>query len=359
MDSPLRDYVMERKADENNHEIRLQSWLLRRACAIDYFYRGFLADVLRLPIGRRQAAFAALSRIDDASDIEGQVSSKFGIGSTAEFARLLLEKKAPEIIEVGFGKVPAQFVGALIRCGQMCLAEPAHYTRLFQIFDEPEFDRARHVIIDLGGISSHTIHLIDELDPLLLDHRIVLQFRDVEDAKHTTEAFRLIRAKSSTSDDEWRQMVQQVAADGGKIMDAVRRWTERADRLPAPPFPGCDVLRPLSSAEALVEAAGRFRNCLKSKIHLVLAGRVAYYEFTGSPAAIVEVAPLSNGGWGIIGVYGVANDDIAPTKIPAIAAALIEQGVVHQTIPKLPEGYSALLSVLRAWDDPFMADVAA
>jgi hypothetical protein len=349
---------MNRVSIEPKHEVVLASWLLRRALAIDHFHRGFLADVLRLPIGRRQASFAALSRIDDPSDIEGQVSSKFGIGSTAEFARLLLAKKVPEVVEIAFGKVPAQFGGALIRCGQMCFSEPTHYTRLFQIFDEPEFERARRVILELGRISSHTIRLIDDLDPLLLDHRIVFQFRDVEDAKQITEAFRLIRSMSSTSDGEWRQMAQQVAADGGKIMDAVRRWTERADRLPTPPFHGGDVLRPLSSAGALVEAAGRFRNCLKSKIHLVMSGRVAYYEFTGNPAAIVEIAPLSSGGWGIIGIYGVANEDINPRLVPTVAADLIKFGVVHQTVPDLPEGYGALLSILRAWDDPFIADVA-
>ena len=350
---------MSRASVEANNEIILQSWLLRRASEIDHSHRGFLADLLRLPIARRQAAFAALSRIDDADDIEAQIAANFDVGSPVDLAGFLLAAKAPAIVEFAFGAVPMQFIGGLIRCGQTGLKERQHYARLFQFFTEPEFARQRRVVIDLGRIDSNIIRVIDALDPLLLDHRLVSQIRYVDDAKNVSAAFRLIRTASSTTDEEWGQMIGQVAADGGKIIDALRRWMERADRLPAPPFTGSDRLRPLSSAEALVEAAGRFRNCLKSKIHLVLSGRVAYYEFVGAPPAIVEIAPLNTGGWGVIGIYGVANEDISPRLVPTVAADLIKHGVVHQTVPNLPQGYGALLSIFRGWDDPFLPDIAA
>jgi hypothetical protein len=333
--------------DSRSQEIRLQSWLLFRSVAIDKLHRGFLSDLLRLPIARRQAAFACLSRIPDYTDIEGQIATSLAFGSAAELARHLLTAKAPEIVETAFGCVPEQFVGGLIRCGPMCLADRAHYARLFQCFGEPGFERHRRAVIDLGRISSHTIRVIDELDPLLLDHRIVVQFTDVEDARKVSEAFHLIRAFSSTTDEEWGRMIEQVAADGGKITCSIRRWLARADRLPAAPFDGGKTLKPLATASTLVDAAKRFQNCLRGKIHLVLSGRVAYYEHTGEVPAIVEIAPLSSGQWGVIGIYGIGNADISPKM------------VLHQIMPTAPEGYGALIEVIRAWDDPFFGEFAA
>ena len=345
--------------DETSCEIRLQSWLIRRASILDRFYRGFFADLLRLPVARRQAVFAALSRIDDDVDYEIQIATISGARDASEFGRYLLTSKAPDVVETAFGKVPAQFVGALTRCGPTCLANPRHYRRLFEFFDEVGYERHRRVVIDVGRITSRTITVIDALDPMLLDHRIVQSISEKEDVTKLTEAFRLLRSVRSTTDDEWEKMIGQMAADGGKIMSAMRRWTQRVDYLPSPPFAGGAMLQPLATASELVDAAGRFRNCLKGNIHLVLAGRVAYYEHIGSPAAIIEIAPFNSGQWAIVGVYGVDNTDISRRLIPVIAAPLIEQGVLHQTAPEAPAGYPALLEVIRAYDDPWLPGVAA
>lgn len=354
-----RVFIMGKNGDRGSFDIRIQSWVLHRAWAIDQFQRGFFSDLLRLPIGRRQAAFACLSRIPDHADIEPQIAANLTFGSQAELARHLLSAKAPEIIDTTFGSVPQEFAPALIRCGPTSLADRRHYSRLFQFFAEPGFEKHRRVVLGLGRISSHTVQVIDLLDPLLLDHRFIMQFREVADARKVTEAFHLIRSFSTTTDDEWGRMIEQVAADGGKVVCMIRRWLERADLFPPPPFAGGEMLRPLGTASALIEAGKRFNNCLKTKIHLVLSRRAAYFEHTGEVPAIIEIAPLNADRWGIIGVYGINNGSVSPRTVPTIAAPLIEQGVLHQIVPNVPPGYGSLVEVIGAWDDLAFGEFAA
>jgi hypothetical protein len=75
-------------------------------------------------------------------------------------------------------------------------------------------------------------------------------------------------------------------------------WKHRAP-LPAPPWPGSDVLCPLHTAPEIRQAGRRFSNCLGSQVHKVLSRRAYYYEWLRSPPAICDLVHDPLIGWAL------------------------------------------------------------
>lgn len=67
--------------------------------------------------------------------------------------------------------------------------------------------------------------------------------------------------------------------------------------LPPPPFAGTARLRPLATRSAINDAARRYDNCLREQIHRAVDGTSAFYEWTGDPAAVLEILRDPLFGW--------------------------------------------------------------
>ena len=79
------------------------------------------------------------------------------------------------------------------------------------------------------------------------------------------------------------------------LRDAVKH-----DLCPEPaaaPHPGTGRLRPLDTKARIRDAARRYRNCLVDQTPYAASGWSAYYEWTGSPGAIVDVTRDHVFGW--------------------------------------------------------------
>jgi hypothetical protein len=91
-----------------------------------------------------------------------------------------------------------------------------------------------------------------------------------------------------------------------------------------PPHPGTARLVPLADKRALAEAALRYRNCLEGR---VLDGSNHYYEWLGSPGAIVCVGKDHLFGWRLDEALGEANSPVDPASRSALEAELRAMGV--------------------------------
>lgn len=97
--------------------------------------------------------------------------------------------------------------------------------------------------------------------------------------------------------------------------------------LPPPPFEGTRRLSPLRTKAAMREAGGRFNNCLKHRITTAAGGNSAYYEWLGSPGAIVEIVRDPIYGWRLDETKLKDNAVMAAPDRQALIAALRDMGV--------------------------------
>src|SRR6185295_8497871 len=92
---------------------------------------------------------------------------------------------------------------------------------------------------------------------------------------------RFIQQVCSTATHETLHTVarQVVGESGSGLEKFARRWVERADVFPPPPFPACADVRPLTSAAQMIEVGRAFGNCVQtpSKIAEVLLGYAYHY----------------------------------------------------------------------------------
>ena len=68
---------------------------------------------------------------------------------------------------------------------------------------------------------------------------------------------------------------------------------------PAPPFEGSDRLRALATKAAIIDAATRYRNCLRTRLHAVCLGESALYEWAGPPGVVLEIYRDTLLGWSL------------------------------------------------------------
>jgi len=94
-----------------------------------------------------------------------------------------------------------------------------------------------------------------------------------------------------------------------------------------PPFPGSERLRPFDTAEALLDAARRYRNCLTNYLDEASAGASAFYEWTGDPGAVVGLERDPLFGWRLDQARAVDNAPVDEPARSAIVAELRSWGV--------------------------------
>jgi hypothetical protein len=109
------------------------------------------------------------------------------------------------------------------------------------------------------------------------------------------------------------------------IDDWLEEWLIDAE-LPAPPFPGSDLLVPLRTGVEIKHAAQEFRNCLNSLLQDAVTGRVAFYVWQGKELAVVSLKPLGRIGWMVDDIKGPKNAGISALTRRQISAEVSAWG---------------------------------
>lgn len=140
-------------------------------------------------------------------------------------------------------------------------------------------------------------------------------------------------------------------------------WAEKVRRFPAMSVVP-DGFVALNSAASMKDAAGRFGNCLASRIPQAVVGRRAYLEY-GPGQAIIELEALSGAGWLLSGIHGPNNDALDPMTFTEIVTKLRRAGVLIPS--RIDENHErrAAARILDAFDfdeattDPVLEDLLA
>ncbi|MBA5775997.1 hypothetical protein H2509_02530 [Stappia sp. F7233] len=297
-------------------------WPLVPAIALEKQAPGFIVKLLEASSFRRQTVFAVLARVDvthvAASAFLHEVGANSGDGSDdlaepfVTFANTLCIRKCRDLVRAAYGPFNDGLMGALGRIGSEPLDTPEDYLDLATFFANEEHRGKARTLRHVRSVSTATVAVLKNLDPLWTCNSHIV---DICAQKGTTnelnEALNFIRVHcTAATDDALRQSVRRIGPDGANE-EFFQEWFRRADRFPPGPELKNDKFRPLASAEAMIDAGRRFRNCLATKICDVLLGRYFYLEWLDARGAIVELRPLSDGrSWLREEIYGHNNSPL-------------------------------------------------
>jgi len=330
----------------NDGELLL-GWLGPKLIAYDEQAPSLLRKTLQSAPLRRQAVFAALAFEVIEQKHEPILTSRREPDDD-EFALLLRDGRAPDIIEAVYGAVPDGFLGALERIGANPL-RPAHYVRLFSMFacgDRQKANALRHI----GQITDHSVQIVDELLPLLVDGKVVARLENRLKARELNQAVAFIRRVATRATDASIANAIRTMAPHSTLRSLVSRHLSRADRFPPQPFTHDtdDEITPLDSAQSLIMAGYRHKNCLRRNLGRALTGAVAFAEFRN---LILELKPLSGGGWILADVHTHKNGLVAPDDEQAAKDKCASLGVPHIVEAVNSEGWEAVVRITgrRDW----------
>lgn len=174
---------------------------------------------------------------------------------------------------------------------------------------------ACHVAAGRTQLTAQRLDSWAALHPDLRNPRILGSIRRKSDADavHAIVGF-ICRRCPGAAPDAVRASLSATKED---VDDWVIGWFARAE-LPEPPFPGTARLSPLRTGGEMIEFARVFRNCLEGRIDDALAGRSAFYVWTGDEPAIVELTRLGIIGWRMDDALGVRNGRLRPATLRGI-----------------------------------------
>jgi hypothetical protein len=328
-------------------DVGLLGWITPKLIAHDQHARGLIARVLGASTQNRQAIYAALAH----EELNG-IATDSGLGQSAfdagcERAMRLRNCPASEIICAVYGNVPEGLLGALARCGDRPL-KPDHYLQLFGIYaqaDTAKVNALRYV----GQITDDVLEVVNTLSPILLDAKVVQATADAAKAVQLNDAIACVQKVNSQATDQAIADAVKLLGEKSAVSSIVTRFINRADRLPPQPVAGSDDLRPLDTVPALVAAAKKYQNCLRSYIGRALAGSVAFVEFQDS--MLIEFRPMSNGGWLMGDVHIANNERVSDADRNAAEEVCAEHGIPHMAYQRQPPaGWRSIENMLRRYE---------
>lgn len=343
MPKRLDQFVNEKRPEEAHRLVArpITGWALDALARIDREGGwGVLADLTTAGALSRQAAFvaAACLDLDNPNDflarLHIEVPGAEGIGIA------LRSRRAREVIAAVFAvdarEVPTGYLRALERIDEGGLEDQGYsplkasdaYRRLFDIFVQRPHSRAAHALRYCGALKSFSVEAVETLDPILLWPEVVRATSTPQQVSAANALLGLLRACVSTATDEEMVLTMRRSLGSKQCVDHfARRTLERADRLPAPPFPAGAGLRPLTSAADLEDFGKRMSNCAASKLAEIALGLLCIYEARHTTddgrehVLAVSLSPLMNGAWTVSDLKGVKNRQPPAT----VRRAVLEQ----------------------------------
>jgi hypothetical protein len=308
-------------------------WALDSLIYYDGLSPGTLRRVMCGSRLRRQAVFLALSfihhsRSDDIRDRLKPLANPEGWLSNrdAEVGPILTKVRVRDLITALSGPIEG-LVGALNRVGDDPLP-PLKYRQLVNLLRRPDLRKQAKVLRQLEAITPVILTVLHLLDEAFLRPEIVQRFQSVRQITDFNSAVRLIRRiVPQVKDEDLVSSLKAISEVRHGAATWMERWLNKAVFETVPLLHEDDELVVLRSAEAMIDAAARFSNCLKSKIPLVAVGRVAYVEYTQGPA-IIELLSLSDDQWAVEQIYAPRNEDVSPGLLLKVLRKLEGTGIL-------------------------------
>lgn len=308
------------------HELStaLPSWGVADLVRMDRLEPGVIARVLTASPMRRQAIFMAIANRTFAS------KASHCDERDARLAGVLCRERAREIVRHALGTLPNGLLGALERLGEVPLASPRSYARLFALFVDERQRRKAEALKYVGRITEPMLRILDVLDPRWIHTKTLERLESPVEAVTFNRALGFAQAVSTKATDEAvAAAIAQLPAET-TLAALVKSFVRRADRFPDHPVKTDDgsELRALTTVRDFVVLGRGFHNCLAEKIDGALVGRAAYAVFQGK--AILEFRPLSDGhGWILWEVHSPHNEMSPRGLLEAAANACTEIGIPH------------------------------
>jgi hypothetical protein len=330
----------------NLNENALLGWIEPRLVAHDQNAPSLLRRLFQSSSLIRQAVFAALAFDHEEQSDPPVLGPSRPFAADPELSVLLRDGRASDIIGSVYGFVPDGFLGALERCGARPL-RPIHYLRLFKIFAAGE-ERKANALRHIGQITDQSIQIVEELLPVLVDGKVVSRLANRAKARELNECLTFIRRVCSRATDDAISDAIRNLEPHSKVATIITRFARRADLFPRQPFVGDDELLPLDTVEKLIWASRRYRNCLRHQIGRAITGAIGFAEFRN---LILEVRPLSDGGWTLVDVHTHANGLVDPDDELAAREKAASLGVPHFIAGASGEGWNAVARIAshRDW----------
>jgi len=263
------------------------------------------ADFVTAPAERRHLACIALGRA---------LGARLGVTP-----RVLLELPLKQAIARVLPGAPAGLRRALGRLGEIAW-EPGDYERLIFVLAQEAKD-VRHA----EAITPGQVRALAGLPAPLIRARIGGFALNEHQAKLLAEVYGTIqrlRGQEAAARAALRWSGMTVARD---LFAAAE--DDLLPDLPPAPFVGVGRLRPLTTKTEIRQAAARFRNCLRTRIPLILRGEAAIYEWAGTNPVCVEIQLDALHGWALSEARRADNAPVPEPDRSAIVADLKAMGV--------------------------------
>lgn len=309
---------------------------------------GTLRQILCASSLRRQCWFHALAFLHlDFPEYAFRLSTlaapqAWTANQTAEIARILTTRRVRDIVNALHGPVDG-LVGVLARLGDQPLL-PTTYGAIVSLLLEPEHRARAKVLRRQPEITSSTVSVLLALQMPWIRSDLVGYLKTTEQVGQFTAAVELIQNLVPEVTDD--ALVQSLSADV-TLSQWVTRWIKKASQFPvSPPVPEGGEFVVLDSAQAIHDAATRYRNCLRGRVGYVATGRSAFVEHRPSET-IIELQSLSEGRWLLETVNGPGNRRVDPAAARAICLKLQAAGILVRAHLAHAEKYTSTARLLR------------
>lgn len=324
----------------------IQGWPLRILAKLDQAgARGLVADLTLAGALRRQAAFLVCACANLDSPAEWLTRLKFGNATAEHIGTALRTRPVRDIVAATFGvasaQVPKRFLAALERVqegtsqpGMQPFDEARTYQRLWNAMMADPHDRRSRALASLATLSTASLEAVERLEPLLLHPEILKAMRTQQQVEDANALLHVLRAsRPHLSDEQITKGLRQALRVGKSLQTFLSNSITRAERLPEPPVPAAEDLRPLTTAADLREFGLRMRNCAADKIAEAALGLSYVYEVThreedGTATILaVELTPLTDA-WMVNQIKLKDNQRPKRHIVQAVCARLRSMGIL-------------------------------
>ena len=210
----------------------------------------------------------------------------------------------------------------------------ADYASLISLLTEG--GEAAKTLRHLAEITPSAITVLEALPPALRRTKILTRLSP--SAYHADLLSRTLRQTWGRNPEPERLRLLTARLERAPSPQAMFAWLVEevgVGKITPPPIPGTDWLRPILDIRDIERTALKFRNCLRTRIPLMLRGQGAYFEVLGEEPAVVEVV-VSKTRWLVGEIRGHANDPVSPALMSQILTHLRQYGAAaHGAPPQL------------------------
>lgn len=237
--------------------------------------------------------------------------------------RAFRDDKARTLIQRHFGDCPSGFLPALGRLS--AAAKPAAlYGLLYeQLQRGPETQKAIRHCKDLTVEFLRTLEVLDE------ELHSVAIVRNVENAVTARSINNAVRIFARKAGEYPYERIRVGLTQATTQMDISKAIDEMLAQIPFPkaPWPGDDMITPISSARALNSKAQHYQNCLSDFIPSIIKGERYFYEWHSKRPAIVELMYRGQLGWFLDDVLHANNEAVSDELDEEIRKTLASKGI--------------------------------